>query len=46
MSDAPGHEERLAELVDEYLESMRHGKAPELTEFAAQHPEHADELRE
>ena len=46
MSDAPGHEERLAELVDEYLESMRHGKAPELAEFAAQHPEHADELRE
>lgn len=46
MSDTPGHEERLAELVEEYLEAMRQGKAPALAEYAAQHPEYADELRD
>ncbi len=46
MSDTPGHEERLAELVEEYLEALRQDKAPSLTEYTAQYPEHADELRD
>lgn len=46
MPDSPDKEERLAELVEEYLEAMRKGEAPPLADFAAAHPEEADELRD
>lgn len=44
MPDTPDKEELLAVLVDEYLEALRAGTAPPLTEFATAHPECADEL--
>ena len=43
MPDSPDKEERLAELVEEYLEAMRKGEAPSLADFAAEHPEYAEE---
>lgn len=46
MPDSPDKEERLAELVEEYLEAMRKGEAPPLADFAAAHPEEAAELRD
>ncbi|MBQ5665098.1 MAG: serine/threonine protein kinase [Akkermansia sp.] len=46
MPDSPDKEERLAELVEEYLEAMRKGEAPPLADFAAAHPEDAAELRD
>ena len=46
MPDTPDREERLAELVEEYLEAMRKGEAPSLADFAAEHPEYAEELRD
>ena len=46
MPDTSHHEEKLAELVEEYLGSMRQGEAPALTEYAASHPEYAEELRD
>lgn len=46
MSDTPDNEERLAELVEQYLEALRSGEAPSLAEYAAEHPECADELQE
>ena len=44
MPDRPDKEEMLASLVEEYLEALRSGSAPELEVFAAEHPEHAAEL--
>ena len=46
MPDTPDHEELLATLVEEYLEARRRGEAPTLAEYAAQHPECAEELLE
>ena len=46
MPDTPDREERLAELVEEYLEAMRKGEAPALAVFTAEHPEYAEELRD
>ena len=45
MPDTPDKEELLAVLVDEYLEALRAGKAPPLAEYAAAHPECAEELQ-
>jgi hypothetical protein len=41
-----GDDDRLQELVDQYLELYRAGKAPSIEEFADQHPEFAEVLRE
>lgn len=46
MPDTPDHEELLATLVEEYLEARRRGEAPPLAEYAALHPECAEELLE
>ncbi len=46
MPDTPDREERLAGLVEEYLEAMRKGIAPALADFAASHPDYADELQD
>lgn len=46
MPDTPDKEEELALLVEEYLESLRCGKAPALEEFVAAHPEHAEDLND
>jgi len=46
MPEAPEHEELLASLVEEYLESSRKGEAPPLADYAAMHPECAGELLE
>lgn len=46
MPDSPDKEERLAELVEQYLEAVRKGDAPALTEYAAAYPDCAAELRE
>ncbi len=45
MPDTPDKEELLAVLVDEYLEALRAGKAPPLADYAAAHPECAEELQ-
>ena len=44
MPEQADNEELLATLVDEYLEALRAGTAPPLTQYAAEHPECAEEL--
>ena len=44
MPEQADNEELLATLVDEYLDALRAGTAPPLTQYAAEHPECADEL--
>lgn len=39
-------EERLAELVEEFLEGLRTGRGPSMQAFIAAHPEFAPELRD
>lgn len=46
MPEDPQNEEKLATLVDEYLEAMRRGKAPDLAEYVAAHPECGTELHD
>lgn len=46
MPDTPDHEELLATLVEEFLETRRKGEAPPLADYVAQHPECAEELLE
>ena len=46
MPEIHDNEERLAMLVDEYLEALRRGEAPPLEEYAAAHAECADELKD
>lgn len=46
MPEQHDNEERLAVLVDEYLEALRRGEAPPLEEYAAEHAECADELKD
>ncbi len=46
MPDSPDKEELLASLVDEYLEAMRRGEAPPLSEYVEAHPECGAELHD
>ena len=46
MPEPDATEEQLAALVEQYLELMRKGEAPPLTDYAAEHPACADELRD
>lgn len=46
MLDAAAKEERIAALVDEYLETYRRGEALPVEEFAVQHPECSADLLE
>ena len=46
MPEQHDNEECLAVLVDEYLEALRRGEAPPLEEYAAEHAECADELKD
>ena len=39
-------EERVAEVVDEFMERVRRGERPEVEEYARRHPEVADLLRQ
>ena len=46
MTPPADHEELLAELTEAYLERLRTGSAPSVEQYAHEHPECADELRE
>lgn len=46
MQDNSSEDNPLAELADEFLTRYRRGERPSLTEYARQHPELADEIRE
>src|SRR5581483_10774546 len=43
---APGQRDPVEELAEVFLERYRRGERPSITEFTAQAPEHADEIRE
>jgi serine/threonine protein kinase/Leucine-rich repeat (LRR) protein len=45
-SDPSAREERLFEVLLDYLESSEHGRPPDSAEWLARHPEFAPELRE
>jgi serine/threonine protein kinase/Tfp pilus assembly protein PilF len=46
MSSSASGPDRLGQLADEYLERYRRGERPALTEYAARHPELAEQIRE
>lgn len=46
MSSCPDADDRLAPLMDEFLERRRNGEFPSLTEFVNRHPELEDEIRD
>ena len=45
MSDACSEFDPVDVLVDEFLDRHRRGERPSLTEFAQEHPEHAERIR-
>src|ERR1043165_3783080 len=46
MSDSTPKRHPVEELVEEFLERLRRGEHPELSEYIRQYPELADEIRE
>src|SRR5262245_18839379 len=46
MSDLPSEQDAVDYLAGQFLERLRRGERPSLTEYAEQYPEHAHEIRE